>query len=86
MDQLLEMSVLELALLYLGAGAITLGLCWIYDRIVLHLQGFYDETPLNAFGVALILVFWPIVLVLRTLAFPYQLWIAYDEYRARNGR
>ncbi len=73
-----------IGIMYLVGGVFTIILCWIYDKIILTLQGFYDEQPMKIQGYLLILFTWPIVLVLRTLALPYHLWVAYDERKIRD--
>ncbi len=69
--------------LYLAGGVITVGLCWVYDRITLKLQGYYDEQPMRLREWLLVMATWPIVLVTRTLALPYQLWIAWEARQSK---
>lgn len=71
--------------LYCLGGLVTIGLCWVYDRLVLGLQGYYDEEPVTAVGNLLIFAIWPFILLTRTIAFPWQLWVAYQAWRSRNS-
>jgi len=81
----MSISLTELGVLYLGGGIITGALCWLYDRIVLALQGYYDELPVTFLGYLIQVIAWPLILVGRTLALPWQLWVAYEAGRSRRG-
>ena len=66
-------------LIYLGIGVLAFALVWLLDKLLLALQGFYDEIPLTLFGASLTVLFWPIALVGRLIMLPFQLWTVYEQ-------